>query len=118
VITVCRRDTGEKITDKLENIDFDKLLEDYDSNLRKSYEEYLKNSIVDAKSFEELKEVISQGKIARIEFCGREECANIIKEKLHAETRGTLYFKREIPKGNCIVCGEKAREITYVGKTY
>jgi hypothetical protein len=65
---------------------------------------------------------LQKGGFVRVSFCSRENegrrCAEKIKEKLHAEVRGTRADVHEIPKGNCIVCGKKANVVVYVGRQY
>lgn len=123
-ITAFRRDTEnkEKIKES-ELIEWVKKTgEEYDKNLIEKADEGFKNIIVEANSYEELKNAIENKKMAKIPFCSvdmdGEPCAEKIKEEMKAEVRGIRMDKKETPKGNCVVCGKKANCVVYVAKQY
>jgi len=82
----------------------------------------MRNKIVDANTKTEIQKAFKNKKIARINFCSVEKegipCAEVIEREIGAEVRGTLGNKKEIPKGNCAICGKKANVVVYVGKSY
>ena len=62
------------------------------------------------------------GKVAKIDFCSidkhGEKCAEYIEKELNAEVRGTLAIKKEKVSGKCVICGNSAKEVVYIGKSY
>ena len=121
-VTLARRDTKERIfveTDKIiETIIelFDKITEELKNRAKKLLEE----SISDVNTYDELEKKF-KGKnpgFVRANWCGDVECADLIKEKLKAEIRGTLYGVDEKPFGPCVICTEEAQEVAYISKAY
>ncbi|MFX0069029.1 MAG: proline--tRNA ligase [Candidatus Hodarchaeota archaeon] len=121
-VTLHRRDIGERIeindtelTKRLKNV-----IQDYSTNLKKRAKESFDKGIVDAKTKEDVIEILEKRSgFARMGFCGREECAMDLKETTNGgKVRGTLLEKQEKPKGNCAWCEGKAKEIVYVAKAY
>lgn len=117
-ISLVRRDFFERVIineDKLEEF----IIETLDSigfQLQKRANELM--LIQDAKEYKELKKKIKAGGFIRIPFCMKEKCAKKLKNDTTAEVRGTLFGKREKPKGKCAICGKKAKEMVYVAKAY
>ncbi len=99
-----------------------KLSKEFDKNLIKKADKFMDGKIEDCKSQEDLKKIINEGKIARVNFCSTdskgEKCATYVEKKLIAEVRGTYANKNEPSKGKCIICGEKSKDIVYIGKSY
>jgi len=94
----------------------------FDIQLKEKAEKFMKGRIINAKTKEELKKIIKNNKIARVNFCSiekqGEKCAEIVEKDINAEIRGILANKKEKPKGKCIICGKSAKEVVYVGKSY
>jgi len=94
----------------------------FDIQLKEKAEKFMKGRIVNAKTKEELKKIIKNNKIARVNFCSidkeGEKCAEIIEKEINAEIRGILANKKEKPEGKCLICGRPAKEVVYVGKSY
>jgi prolyl-tRNA synthetase len=121
---LVRRDTGEKRTIPETDI-YHAIKEAGPSityNLVKKADEWFSSMLHEAKDLHELESQLQKGGFVRIDFCSRGEegrkCAEKIKDKLHAEVRGTRADTHEVPKGHCIVCGKKAEAVVYVGKQY
>ena len=124
-LTLVRRDTGEKIKIKQEELKeyLEKLPELILENLRNKADEQFKNAVREANSLEELKTELDKGGFVKINLCSRDadgkNCADVIKEETDGgEVRGTLHGKEEKPTGNCIICGKKANAVVYVAKSY
>jgi prolyl-tRNA synthetase len=121
-VVVARRDTGKKEVikekDLKEKVEF--LLKNIEDDLRKKADKFFSENLSEAKNFEELKKILEEkGGLVKIEWCGNVECANEIKARTSGGTiRGTIFGKEEKPKGNCIFCGKKAKQIVYVAKQY
>ena len=78
----------------------------------------LEEILIDTKDVKSLKKSIRNRKIARINWCEKEECANTIKANSGAEIRGHRFDIEEIPENPCIICGNKATKVAYVAKAY
>ena len=120
-ITIVRRDTRERSEARLESIvqDVRKLFEDIYANLRARSWQRLESEMTAAGSLEELKTLIEQRKIAKVNWCGDPQCAYELKGQVTGEVRGTLWERHEVPTGTpCIVCGEPANEVAYVARSY
>ena len=99
-----------------------KLGQDYDKRLIENADKSISNKITNCKTKEEIKKVVEDGKIARVNFCSIEKtgeaCANIIEKEAIAYVRGIMANRQEKPSGNCIVCSKKACEVVYIGRSY
>ena len=118
--TLVRRDTMER-----SEVEFDdiveavrKLFDEIYQSLRALSWRCLESEIVEADSLEQLKAYMEERKIVKVDWCGDPDCAFRIKDEVAGEVRGTLWGKREEPKGPCIVCGDTAREVAYISQTY
>ncbi len=125
-LTLHRRDTGEK-----QKINEDELIEKIGSlsssikeNLIKKADEWFSSMLKEAGTFEELKEKLESGGLIKIPFCSidmdGQECAESLKEKIHADVRGKKFGDGEKPKQGvkCIGCGKDAAQFVYVAKQY
>lgn len=119
-VTLFRRDTFERSEVELEKLkeEVGSLMSKIMTSLRDRSLRMMEELILDAKSIEDVKNALNQRKIARIEWCGKIECAQKIKESAGGEVRGSRYDIVEVPQGNCIVCFEKAKEVIYVARAY
>jgi len=59
----------------------------------------------------------------RVPFCNdvleAKKCADVLKEKYHANVRGSLFGSHDKPEGKkCIACGEGATIYLYVARQY
>jgi len=124
-MTLFTRDTGKKSEILLKNIqNLRKLGKEYDERLRKKADKMMNGKIVNGKSKEEIKKAIKVGKIARTNWCSTEEkgisCSEHVEKNFNAEVRGTRANKKETvkPGTKCVICGKKAEEIVYIGKSY
>lgn len=118
-VVIVRRDALEKIVIGEEELET-KIVEAFSDTfyeLQKRAQTLL--TVKDVKDYSDLKKKVKKGGIYRIEFCGKEKCAEKLKEDTGAEVRGTLFGKEEkVKKKKCDICGKKAAIISYVGKAY
>ena len=118
-VVIVRRDALEKIVINEDDLET-KIVEAFSDTfyeLQKRAQAML--MIEDVKDYTELKKKVKKGGIYRIEFCGKEKCAEKLKQETTAEVRGTLFGKEEkVKKKKCDICGKKASIISYVGKAY
>jgi len=95
---------------------------DFDLRLKNNADNFMKGKIQTCKTKEEIKKAFKNKKIARVAFCSIDKsgikCAEYIEKNIGAEVRGILANKKEKPKGNCIICNKKAKEVVYLGKSY
>lgn len=118
-VILVRRDTGEKIPTKETKLlkTAEKILEDIQKNMFARARKFLKDNTKDAKSYDDLRKLIKEGKMVRTNWCGDTGCENKISEELAATIR-FIPFKKEKPFGKCVACGNKTKEVVYIAKAY
>ena len=122
--TVFRRDTNKKESAKLTEVAqyIRKNAVKYDDNLIAKADALFKNKLASAKSKDELKKIIDDGKIARVGFCSvnkeGEKCAEFIEKNIQAEVRGTRLDEKKKDMEKCLICNKKANHIVYVARSY
>ena len=119
--TAVRRDTGEKIFVKREELErIKELLEEIQKDLLRRAEEKLEQNIVTVETMEEAKKAVQERKIVRTYWCGDPKCEEHVKEELDgAEIRGTKFLEIEVPENKkCVVCGREATQVVYIAKSY
>ena len=120
-VTLSRRDTLKRTTAKFEDLvpAVFSLFEDIMGNLLGRSEEVLENSIVDVDDVKALRKAIRGKKIARVNWCGSEECAEKLKEEAGGgEVRGHRYDVEEKPTKPCLICQKPATRIVYTARAY
>ena len=117
---IARRDTGEKITVSLDEVEtvVEKTLKDIQANL---YDIALKRRdrmTYTAQNLDELK-AIAETKPGFIKamWCGDRECEDKLKEETGVTSR-CIPFNQEHINDTCVVCGKKADKMLYWGKAY
>jgi len=119
-VTLSRRDTLERSTVPFDRMVpaihelFSKIME----NLRERSRKVLEDRIVRVGDIKALKRAIRQRKIAQINWCENEECAEKIKGEGGGEVRGHRFNAQEEPMGLCLICGKKAKKQVYVARAY
>lgn len=120
-LTLFRRDTRKRW--KIMEADLEKELSSLrelilDNLLRKATER-LNNSIVKVNNKEELLNKSKQNKILVMNFCGRLECAQQLKDETRGyEIRGRRIDIEEETWGSCALCGEKSEKVVVVARTF
>ena len=123
-VSIFIRDIRKKV-----NVSIDDLTEsvknlgaEYDERLLARANEFFSDKIVDCKNKVDIKIVLDSGKIARFNFCSSEKegenCAEFVEKELQARVMGTRADINEKAKGNCVICGKKAKVVVYAGKSY
>ena len=117
---LVRRDTGEKETVKLNDLEnkLQELLEDIHNNMFKMCEERLKEKTSVAITLDEFKTSMetNQGFIKAM-WCGSKECEEKIREVTGAKSR-CMPFVQEIISDKCVCCGRPADKMVVWGKQY
>ena len=120
-VVVTRRDTLEKHT-----VELDKLREELsntfkliDETLRSRAREYLESRILRTQDLDEAKEWIAKRRgIVEVPWCGDEEHARRLEEKLDAKALGTPYPIESARDFKCPICGRRAVTWMRFAKTY
>ena len=117
---LVRRDTSEKITTKLDNLEetISKLLDDIQNNMYAICKKRMGDKTKDAHTLEEFEAIINkeQGFI-RAMWCGNAECEAKIKELTAAKSR-CMPFEQEKIDDKCVCCGKPASKLVIWGRQY
>ena len=117
---IVRRDTAEKITvslDELENI-IPELLVDITKTLYNRALERRESMTYDAHSLEELCDIAeNKPGFIRAMWCGDLECEEKLKEVADVTSRCIPFDGKPIAD-TCVCCGKKADKLLYWGKAY
>ena len=123
-VIVARRDTSEKVTIKEQEL-LEKLFELKDAYINNMKEHAIKmfdNRVSDCKTVEEVKTVLKENKVARVQFCSTdsdgEKCAAQVEKDMNAFVRGTKLDEKEVPNDYCVFCGKEAKVFTYIARSY
>ncbi len=118
--TLVRRDTFEKtVVDEADLINrVHELFDTIFRNLRDRDLAKLESLIVDAYDMDQLMVYMEARMIVRVNWCGDPDCAFNIKDTVSGEVRGTRWDTEEEPTGGCIMCGDPAKYVAYVSRTY
>ena len=119
-LVLVRRDSYEKITIKEDEL-IDKiksLLDEIQSNLYKKAKKFLEEHITFASNYEEFKKILEEkGGFIKVNWCGKIECEEKIKEETTATVR-VIPFDEKAEGEKCFHCGDRASEIAYFAKAY
>ena len=116
-VTVVRRDTLEKISVKLDELytKLDSLFEEIQTNMYERAKKRRDSMIYVAHDYDEFKELSLKPGFIKVNWCGREECEEHVKDETGLKTRCTIDEKVD---GKCAICGEDATCKIYFGKQY
>lgn len=117
---LARRDTGEKITVALDQVEelVLKLLETIQKDMLVKARENRDNKTYTVTNFEEFINTI-ENKLGFVKamWCGDIECEEKIKEITGATSR-CIPFEQEKVSDTCVCCGKTAKDMVYWGKAY
>ena len=118
-IEVARRDTLEKETLKVENIDVqvEDLLNKIQKNLFNKANNFREENTFKADSYEEFKELIERGGFVYAHWDGTSETEEIIKNETKATIR-CIPETSEINEGKCIFSAKKSKQRVLFAKAY
>ena len=118
-IEVARRDTLEKETLKVENIDVqvEDLLNKIQKNLFDKANNFREENTFNADSYEEFKELIERGGFVYAHWDGTSETEEIIKNQTKATIR-CIPETSEINEGKCIFSAKKSKQRVLFAKAY
>ncbi len=122
---VVRRDTREKFKIQFGSLESEigKIGSDMQKNLVAKADAWFRGQLGKADRMDELSAELDRHGFVRVPFCTDgmegEKCADDVKEKTHANMRGSLFGSKEVPKGeNCVSCGKKASVYLYAARQY
>ena len=120
VCVVVRRDTLEKITVSLDelNVKLQEILDDIQKNMYeecKTIRENRTNVALDLEEF--VKDINENQGYIKTMWCGEEECENKIKELTGAHSR-CIPFEQEEISDKCVCCGKPAKHMVVWGRQY
>ena len=119
-VVIFRRDTGEKITVKLEecNSKIENLLTEIQSNLFAKHKKFTEEHTFMANNYDEFKKIMttSRGFISA-HWCENSECEAKIKTETKATTRCLPVDAKE-EAGNCVCCGQPSHHRWLFGLSY
>ncbi len=118
-IEVARRDTLEKETLKVENIDVqvEDLLNKIQKNLFNKANNFREENTFKADSYEEFKELIERGGFVYAHWDGTSETEEIIKNQTKATIR-CIPETSEINEGKCVFSAKKSKQRVLFAKAY
>lgn len=107
VVTIARRDTGEKSTVEIGKAaeKIESLMDEIQKNLFKKAQDYLKMRTFTVDTYDEFAKQCEEGGMIFAHWCGGRECEDKIKEETKATIRN-LSFDHKQEKGACIACGK------------
>ena len=117
---VVRRDTGEKITVALTDIEakLPEILDDIQKNMLETARKHRDAHTFSATTYEEFVDAINNKPgFVKAMWCGDVECENKIKEDTTATSR-CMPFEQEKLSDVCVCCGRPAKTLVYWGKAY
>ncbi len=120
VVTLVRRDTHEKITVNMDELEtkIPQLLEDIQENMYNQAKDYVDHCSVDVNNMQELVDAINNQKVAMGYHCSNIECEEQIKAETGIQTRVIISECDENDDHKCIHCGKKAKYKIYFAKQY
>lgn len=121
-IVIVKRDDGKKqsVKDSEAVKKVKDLLDDIQRSLAEKASDFLSDHIYRAEDFDEVRMILEdRGGLVRVNWCGREECAEETKNETDGGViRGNLLGKKENAEGNCFRCGKTATQVVYISKQY
>ena len=114
---LVRRDTHEKITANLENVEntVKDLLKEIQQNLLNIAQNFVDNITENVDTMEDLVRVVNGKKVAIGYHCGDEKCEQSIKDETGIQTRVII---EKDTNHKCIKCGKQSAHKIYFARQY
>ena len=117
---IVRRDTREKITVSIDELDvkIKEVLDTMQNDMLERARKHRDTHTYTATDYEEFKDIVAnkQGFVKAM-WCGDQACEDKIKEDTTATSR-CMPFKQEHLSDVCVCCGKPAKHMVYWGKAY
>lgn len=117
---LVRRDTGDKIFARLDNIEdeISNVLEDIQNELFERAKKRREEKTYIACTMDEFEKLVSEKPgFVKAMWCGDRQCEDTIKEKTGATAR-CIPFEQDNISDQCVVCGKSSKQMVYWGKAY
>ena len=117
---LVRRDTSEKISVKLDELEenITRLLDEIQKNLFNIAKDRMKKKTKDAHTLEEFQKIINEEQgFIRAMWCGSEDCEKTIKD-LTAAKSICMPFEQEKIDDKCVCCGKPANKLVIWARQY
>ncbi len=117
-VVVVRRDTGEKSTMKLDQVEthIPVLLDQIQKDLFEKALKYREEKTKTVESYDELKEQVQIG-FAKTLWCNEAVCEKRVSEETKATTRCLLPMDAKA-SGKCSICGKEAKVVAVFARSY
>ena len=119
-VVVARRDTGEKITVKMDElaVKVPEILDAIQENMLETARAHRDFHTYVATNYEEFVETINEKPgFIKAMWCGDQACEDKIKEDTAATSR-CIPFEQEQLSDVCVCCGKPAKKMVYWGRAY
>ncbi len=119
VVTLAKRNTGEKITVKKEEV-AEKVVELMDTIHKEMFEKahrYLLDHVTEVHSLPEMEKALNKGGYSKMMWCGEQACEDKVKE-LYQATARCMPFNQMPFDETCPICGKKAKKVVLFAKAY
>ena len=119
VVTVVRRDNGEKSVVKNEELEgvIKCLLSDVHESMYRKAEAFRDSRIKEAHTLDELKKYLDEGNFVKAMWCGSQECELKVKELMQATIR-IMPFDQTPIDDKCIADGLPAKKLVIFARAY
>jgi prolyl-tRNA synthetase len=120
-VVLVRRDTGRKVEVQFKDVvdSVKETLQDIQKSLFDSASKMMKESLVDAHTFEDLLRHIKNNKIVLAPYCDSGSCEDLIREKTGGAKALNIPLKQPSMKDKkCVYCAKEASFMVYFGKSY
>lgn len=119
VVTVVRRDNGEKSVVKNEELEgvIKCLLSDVHESMYRKAEAFRDSRIKEAHTLDELKKYLDEGNFVKAMWCGSQECELKVKELMQATIR-IMPFDQTPIDDKCIADGSPAKKLVIFARAY
>ena len=119
VVTVVRRDNGEKSVVKNEELEgvIKCLLSDVHESMYRKAEAFRDSRIKEAHTLDELKKYLDEGNFVKAMWCGSQECELKVKELMQATLR-IMPFDQTPIDDKCIADGSPAKKLVIFARAY
>ncbi len=120
VVTVCRRDSGEKTAFKIDGCEtaIKSLLVEIADNMYKKASEFNASHIVAVKTMDEMEKALDGGNFTDAYWCGDRACEDKIKQAYAATSRVFHADQSHVGEHKCVCCGKKAKHRIYFARAY
>lgn len=119
-VILVRRDTGEKQTVSLQDLEtqVQQILNDIQNSLFEKAKTHRENQTTSVTSFDDFKDSLAQkGGFIKAMWCGDEACENYIKDETGATSR-CMPFEQEKVSEKCVCCEQEGKHLVYWAKAY